>query len=514
MVEGSNEQVMRYLILNTLWFTDLFIIGFLILYNCFHLFFTTLSFLDVKLWIGRSLWEDRRRIHNSPFLPTITLLVPAYNEEVTIVESLRSLLRLDYPDFEIVITNDGSKDETVAVLVEAFGFQRSEIDYFPKLPTQTVRGLYETKVPEGSLAKRMVLIDKANGGKSDALNAAINAAKGDYVCSMDADSLLVPDALIQLVIPVLENVNETVAVGGQVVPSNGCDVAGGKLLRTGIPDTWIARFQLVEYIRSFTQGRTALSKINSVLILSGVCALFQRDMVLRIGGFLTTRMTNKMGIEYCGAHQETVCEDMEVVVRMHRYMLDTGIKGRVVFLPAAIAWTEVPEEYISLGKQRGRWYRGLWENVFLHGSIMFRPKYKQIGLFSMPYQVVYEALGPLLEGFGYILLPVSWLVGILDGYFFVLFMCTSLFFSVMISTLSVLLGVWSEGRMSRGSSVAESLLPFTPKEVGLMIWYGFLSNFGYRQWIVWYQLKGFKDFLAGKKSWDKFARKGFQKAAS
>lgn len=501
---------MRQIIIDTLWVTDMFIMSYLLMYNVLHVFFTTLSFLDVRLWIGRVLWEDRKRVFRSPFLPSITLLVPAYNEEVTIVESLYSLLRLEYPKFEIVITNDGSKDDTVEVLKKAFGFRRSEIDYFPKLPTQKVRGLYEARVPEGSQAQRLVLIDKENGGKSDALNAAINASKGDYVCSMDADSLLVPDALIQLVIPILEDVNTTMAVGGQVVPSNGCDVRDGKLIRTGIPDTWIARFQLVEYIRSFTQGRTALSRINSVLILSGVCALFQREMVVKIGGFLTTRMTNKIGIEYVGEHQETVCEDMEVVVRLHRYLLDTGIKGRVVFLPAALAWTEVPEEYVSLGKQRGRWYRGLWENVFFHSDVIFRPKYKQIGMFSMPYQVFYEALGPLIEGLGYVLLPISWMVGVLDTYFFFLFMGISLFFSVFISTLSVLLGVWSEGRYNRMGSYAESLLPFTPKDVGRLIWYGFLGNFGYRQYIVWWQIKGFKDFLAGKKSWDKFARKGFQ----
>lgn len=501
---------MRQLIIDTLWVTDVFVMSYLLLYNVLHLLFTTLSFLDVKLWIGRVLWEDRKRVFQSPFLPSITLLVPAYNEEVTIVESLNSLLRLEYPRYEIVITNDGSKDNTVEVLKKAFDFRQSEIDYFAQLPTQTVRGLYEARVPAGSKAQRLVLIDKQNGGKSDALNAAINAAKGDYVCSMDADSLLVPDALIQLVIPILEDVNTTMAVGGQVVPSNGCEVKEGKLLRTGIPKTWIARFQLVEYIRSFTQGRTALSRINSVLILSGVCALFQRELLLRVGGFLTTHMTNRIGIEYVGASQETVCEDMEIVVRLHRYVLDTGQKGRVVFLPSPIAWTEVPEEYTSLGKQRGRWYRGLWENVFFHSDILFRPRYKQIGMFSMPYQVLYEALGPLIEGLGYLLLPISWFVGVLDTYFFFLFIGISLFFSVLISTLSVLLGVWSEGRSSRHSSFAPSLLPFTPQEVALMVWYGFLANFGYRQYIVWWQLKGFKDFLAGKKSWDKFARKGFQ----
>jgi len=310
--------------------------------------------------------------------------------------------------------------------------------------------------------------------------------------------------------PILEDVNHTMAVGGQVVPSNGCEVRGGRLLKTGIPTNWIARFQLVEYLRSFTQGRTALSRLNSVLILSGVCAVFQRSMLLQIGGFLTKHMTNRIGIEYCGLAKDTVCEDMEIIVRLHRYILDTGKKGRVVFLPSPIAWTEVPEEILSLGKQRGRWYRGLWENMFFHGDVLFRPRYKQIGMFSMPYQLIFEAFGPLIEGIGYLLLPISVIAGILDLKFFLLFVGLSLFFSVLISTLSITMSLWSEGRDKAGAAFAEPLMPFTPKDVAFLIWYGFLLNFGYRQYIVWHQLKGFKDFLAGKKSWDKFARKGFQ----
>jgi cellulose synthase/poly-beta-1,6-N-acetylglucosamine synthase-like glycosyltransferase len=500
---------MRELAIGIVWYTDLFIISFLLLYNFLHVLFLWASFEDTRYWISRPLWEARERLQQSAFLPSITLLVPAYNEEVTIVESLRSLLRLEYPQFEIVIVNDGSKDDTVGVLERAFGFVRSEIDFHPSLPSAYVRGRYEAPVPEFSMARRLVLIDKENGGKADALNAAINAAKGDFVCSMDADSLLVPDALMQLIIPILEDVNSTVAVGGQVVPSNGCEVRNGKLLRTGVPKTWIARFQLVEYIRSFTQGRTALSRYNSVLILSGVCAIFQRDLLMRIGGFLTPRMTNRVGIEYCGEESETVCEDMEVVLRMHRYLIDTGVKGRVIFFPMPIAWTEVPEVYVSLGKQRGRWYRGLWECITYHRAVLFNPRYKQLGLFALPYQFLFEAMAPLLEGIGYMIVPITWAVGILDTYFLFLFLIVAIGFNILISSLSVAVGLWSEGRAQKGYYAA-SLLPFTVKDVAWLVWYGILSNFGYRQYIVYYQLKGFKDFLAGKKSWDKFARKGFQ----
>lgn len=500
---------MRDAILQIIWWTDLIIVTFLLTYNGLHVLFTFVAFMDVREWIARPLWEDREQLYLSPFLPSITLLVPAYNEEVTIVESLRSLLRLQYPRFEIVIVNDGSKDQTVQVLKDAFGFVRADIDYHPKLPSARVRGLYEAPMPEGTQALRLVLIDKENGGKADALNAAINASKGDFVCSMDADSLLVPDALVQLIIPILEDVNATIAVGGQVVASNGCEVGGGRLIKAGLPESWLARFQFVEYIRSFTQGRTALNRYNAVLILSGVCAIFQRDLLMRVGGFLTPRMTNRIGIEYCGEHAETVCEDMEVVLRLHRYLIDTGMYGRVIFFPMPIAWTEVPEVAVSLGKQRGRWYRGLWECLTYHRDVLFRPRYKHLGLFSLPYQFLFEAVAPLLEGIGYLIVPVTWFVGILDTFFLMLFLATAIGFNILVSSVSVVICLWSEGRFRRGN-YAPSLLPFSPWEITKLVFYGILSNFGYRQYIVWYQLKGFKDFLAGKKSWDKFARKGFQ----
>jgi len=490
---------------------DYFIIFYLTVYNSLHILFLVICFMDVRFWVARKLWEDIERVYNSPFLPSITLLVPAYNEEVTITESLYSLLNLHYPKYEIVIVNDGSKDATVEVLKRDFGFVATEIEYHPYLPCQHIRGLYEAKVPEGSDALRMVLIDKANGGKADALNAAINAATGTYVCSMDADSMLPPNTLLQLVLPILEDVNQTMAVGGQVVPSNGCVVEGGQLHETGIPRTWIARFQLVEYIRSFTQNRTALSRYNSVLILSGVCAVFQREMVMNIGGFLTNRMTNKIGIEYCGIAQETVCEDMEVILRLHRYLLDTGIPGRVIFLPIPIAWTEVPEEILSLGKQRSRWYRGLWECLSLHKEVLFRPRFKQIGLFSLPYQLLFEAMSPLIEFVGYLLVPITWYLGILDLRFCILFLLNVLGLSLLISILSVAISLWSEGRYNRGAVFAGSLLPFTARDLFVILFDSILLNLGYRQYIVYYQLKGFKDFLAGRKSWDKFARKGFQK---
>ncbi|HVJ95057.1 MAG TPA: glycosyltransferase family 2 protein, partial [Labilithrix sp.] len=348
------------------------------------------------------------------FLPTVTLLVPAYNEEVTICESINSLLRLQYPSFEIVICNDGSKDKTVDVLLRQFHFVRTEIDYHEQLPCAKIRGFYEVRGPLPRGLRRLVLIDKANGGKADALNAAINVAQGEYVTSMDADSLLTPDALLLAARPIVEDREGVVAVGVQVGISNGSLVEDGRVVEMRLPKAWIARFQIVEYMRSFAQGRIAFAKLRSLLVLSGVFALMRRETVIAIGGFLTKTMQAKVGIEYCGAGVHTVCEDMEIVVRLHRYLLDKKLPGKIHILPFATAWTEAPENYKDIGKQRSRWYRGLLEVMNYHRSMIFNPRFRQIGLFSLPYQLFFEALAPVIECAGYIVLLVTLALGLLS----------------------------------------------------------------------------------------------------
>lgn len=447
------------------------------------------------------------------FLPTVTLLVPAYNEEVTIAESIRSLLRLDYPAYEIVICNDGSKDRTVEVLVREFDLVRVDLEDSGRLATARVRGFYERRggLPPG--VRRLLLIDKDNGGKADALNAAINLAQGDFVTSMDADSLLEPDALLRAVQPVALDPEGIVAIGAQVGLSNGSVVAGGRVEKLLLPRSWIARFQVVEYMRSFVQGRTALSALNSVLILSGVFALMRRDLVLAVGGYLTKHMRSRLGIQYCSEGAHTVCEDMEVVVRLHRYLLDKGLPGRVVSLPFPVAWTEAPENYRDLGKQRARWYRGLLEVLSYHRAMMLRPRFAQVGLFSLPYQLFFEALAPVLESVGYVLLVLTLALGALSPAALVVFLAFATALNLALSSLSVVLAIYSE----RGSTVRAkgvSLFPYAHlRDVLTLVFAGFLSNFGYRQYLVLWQLRGLWDFLKGKKGWDKFARRGFATAA-
>jgi cellulose synthase/poly-beta-1,6-N-acetylglucosamine synthase-like glycosyltransferase len=491
---------------------DVLVVGYVGIF-----FFINASFLAISLYFVS---RDLRKEHVRPaldaekmrFAPRITLLVPAYNEEVTIVESIRSLLRLRYPSFEIVICNDGSKDKTVEVLLRAFRFVRTELEYNDVLHCAKIRAFYEVRegLPPG--LTRLVLIDKENGGKADGLNAAINVAQGDYVTSMDADSLLTPDALLLAARPIIEDPEEIVAVGAQVGLSNGSLVENGRVVEMRLPKTWIARFQIVEYMRSFTQGRVAFAACRSLLILSGVFALMRRDLVIEVGGFLTKGMRSKIGLEYCGAGSHTVCEDMEIVVRLHRYLLDKKLPGKVTILPFPTAWTEAPENYKDIGKQRSRWYRGLLEVLNYHRAVMFRPRYRQIGLFSLPYQLVFEALAPVIELCGYLALLLTAIIGVLSLTALLQFMALAMAVNLSLSTLSVLLCVYSEqGAPGRADRIA--LFPYARmRDVLVLLFAGFVSNLGYRQYLVFWQLKGLVDFFKGKKGWDKFARKGFAPA--
>jgi len=451
--------------------------------------------------------------NDTTFYPLVSLIVPAYCEEVTIVENIRSLLRLDYPRFEIIVVNDGSSDRTVELTVDAFRMMRSEVDYDPHLATMPINGFYRATVDLPEKIERLVMLDKENGGKADAINAGINASQGAYVASMDADSLLMDDALKRVIQPILDDPNRMVACGGQVALSNGCRVENGRLAEIVYPRSWIARFQVVEYMRSFTQSRTALGAHNALLILSGVFAVFQRQALIAAGGFLTRHMLSRLGREYCGVGSETVCEDMEVLVRLHRYLIEHDRTGRADCLPFPLAWTEAPEIWQHLGKQRNRWYRGLWEVLSLHRKMMFNPRYGKIGMFSLPYQLLFEALAPLLETIGYVVVPLSVVTGILSIKALVSFMAFALAFNLLLSAGSVYVSI-RRMRM-RGTRDELALLGYSGlKTLPLLVFAGLLSNLGYRQYLIWWQLKGLKDFLAGRKSWDKFARKGFSPASS
>ncbi|HEY8572830.1 glycosyltransferase [Phenylobacterium sp.] len=452
-----------------------FVIASGLLQNIFHVYQLLLA--------GRALRRDRgiaetrqlwRRYAEAA--PPISLLVPAYNEELTIVESLRSLLSLQYPSFEVVVVNDGSKDGTLKALVEAFDLDAVDRDYEAVAPHKPIRAIYVApKQP------RLVVVDKENGGKADALNAALNLSRASIVCSMDADSLLEPDALLRVVRPFVDHPQETIAVGGTVRVANGCEIRFGRVSRVGVPRNFLALVQTIEYLRAFLMARLAWSELKSLLIISGAFGLFRRDAVLAVGGY-------SLG---------TVGEDMELVVKLHKHFRRLGEPYRVAFLPEPVCWTEAPETLGVLGRQRARWHRGALETFQRHADMLFKPGYGRVGSLGFGYILLVDVLGPFVELAGYVLIPAFWLLGVLNVQYLYAFLAISFAFGVVISVGALAL---EEQELRRFPSAGS---------LGVLLLAAIAENFGYRQINNFWRVRGFWQFVTKQHSWGAMTRRGF-----
>jgi cellulose synthase/poly-beta-1,6-N-acetylglucosamine synthase-like glycosyltransferase len=468
---------MRYWVSQALMVFDLGVLAYFLAINTLYLIFSVMAFFVLvqhrRRWTSRALDIVMR----SPATPAISVIAPAYNEEATIEQSLRSLLLLNYPQFEVVVVNDGSKDKTIEKMVEAFGLMQAPVVYQQPIGTQQVKALYRSlDHPD------LVVIDKANGGKADAINAGINAARHPLVCVIDADSILEPEALMRAALPFVES-PDTLATGGIIRIVNDCKVESGRVTRIGMPASWLARFQVVEYLRAFLSGRVAMSAVNSLLIISGAFGLFRRDAVVEVGGF----------------RHDTIGEDMEIVARLHRKWRDTGRPYRIVFQPDPVCWTEAPESRKILASQRNRWQRGTCQVLSYHLPMLMNPKYGSVGLFAMPYFLIFEAAGPLIEASGYIVTAIAVGFGMIDVIFAELLFLSAVVFGAMISLTSVLLEEMSFRRYPK------------VRHLLLLAALGVIENFGYRQLTTWWRLKGVIDFVRKKQGWGVMTRKGFAK---
>ncbi len=457
---------------------NLGVLAYFLAFNTLYLLFSVVAFFSLvqhrRRWTSRALEVVMR----SPATPAISVIVPAYNEEAAIEQSLRSLLLLNYPQFEVVVVNDGSKDKTIEKMVEAFGLMRAPVVYPQPLDTQPVRALYRSlDNPD------LVVIDKAHGGKADAINAGINAARYPLVCVVDADSILEPEALMRASLPFIEN-PDTLATGGIIRIVNGCTVEAGRVTKVDMPDSWLAQFQVVEYLRAFLSGRVFMSAANALLIISGAFGLFRRDAVIEVGGF----------------RHDAIGEDMEIVARLHRRWRDTNRPYRVVFQPDPVCWTEVPETRKILASQRNRWQRGTCQVLSYHMAMMGNPKYGSVGWFAMPYFLIFEAAGPLIEVSGYAVTLLAVMFGLLDVVFAQLLFLAAVVFGAMISITSVLLEEMSFRRYPK------------VRHLLLLAALGVVENFGYRQLTTYWRLRGSIDFLRNKQGWGVMTRKGSAKS--
>ncbi|MEM5516305.1 glycosyltransferase family 2 protein [Henriciella sp. AS95] len=325
--------------------------------------------------------------------PPIALISPAYNEEKTIVQSVRSLLSLEYASFEVIVINDGSRDNTLVELISAFDLKPVSRASDQELDHEVVRGIYGSR-----LHPNLIVVDQVNGGKADALNAGINISRSPIFCSMDADSVLERDALLRAVRPFIDDPSRVVAVGGTVRLANGCRIEDGRVISTGLSNNLLALFQTVEYVRAFLMARLAWSDIGALTIISGAFGLFRRASVIEVGGY----------------SNGTVGEDMELVVKLHKHLRQQKRDYRIAYIAEPICWTEAPEDLRTLRRQRERWLRGSLETFFRHKDMFLNPRYGRVGSLGFANILMVDVLGPVVEIMGYILIPLFYAMGLLS----------------------------------------------------------------------------------------------------
>lgn len=451
--------------------------------NLIYIGLMVLSFFHVKQQSKRWKIKNISLLFKKRILPSISIIAPAYNEEKTIIESANSLLNLKYPDYELIIVNDGSKDSTLEVLIKYFDLIRVDHTFEYRLNTKTVRGIYMSP----SMPK-LIVVDKENGGKADSLNAGINISTKEYFCGIDADSLLEDDALLKLASLTLDEEYETPALGGNIFPINGCSIERGYIKNIQIPKNKLARFQTVEYIRAFMAGRLGWASLNSLLIISGAFGLFRKERVISIGGYLTS--SGKYA-------KDTVGEDMELVVRIRRLMRELGLKYRICYAYNANCWTEVPEDIKSLRKQRFRWHRGLIDILTFHKKMLFNPKYGRTGTLAMPYFFIFEMIGPLVEIQGYAMIIAAFFLGILNIEIALLLFVSTILMGALISISSLLIA-------------EKDVEYFKLKDILILIRYSIIENFGPRQLFSFWRVTGYIKMLRKQGGWEKPERKGFE----
>ncbi len=444
--------------------------------NLIYTSLLALSFVESRRHTRRIAFGGYDVILKSPLTLPITVLMPAYNEAETIVEAVNAMRLLEYGEFEIVVIDDGSKDETLARLIEAFSLTKIERPVRRTLPCAELRGVYSSP----SVANLSV-ISKMNGGKADALNAGVNIARYPLFCAVDADAILEPDALLRVVKPFMERPRETIATSGIVRVANGCEVVDGRVVEVHTPPNRLALLQVAEYLRAFLANRTGWSRLRALFVISGAFGLFKKQAVIDAGGYRT----------------DTVGEDMDLVLRLHRLFRDRRERYRIVFIPDPVVWTEVPEELGLLRRQRNRWHRGLLECLTRSRKMIGNPTYGPLGLLGLPYNFIFEAIGPLIEVAGYISLVVSIPLGYVSLDFVIMFFLLAVGYGVVLSIGAVLLDQSCDNRYRSGRDIRRLLL-FTV-----------LENFGYRQLQAFWRARATFDFFTKKKSWGEMRRKGF-----
>ena len=416
-------------------------------------------------------------VTTSPFTPSISITCPARNEEASIIPSVEALLALDYPELDVIVVNDGSTDNTLEMLKERFKLRLVNILYFAQCESGPVRGIYAS-----GNTPRLLVVDKENRrSKADAVNCGLNLATGQYVCVIDADSLLESDALLRIMSG-LRSASEgaVVAIGGIVRVLNGCTVEGARIRDVRLPESSVEILQVIEYLRAFLIGREGWALFKMLPIISGAFGVFRTDLVKSINGFRTS----------------AIGEDLDLVVRLHRKLLEGGSEYSIMFVPDPTCWTEVPKDLRSLARQRARWQKGLLDVLWTNRDMLFKQRYGRLGSLMLPYLWIYELFEPVFELCGYASILAAWLLGALQFSTFVEIMFYGYAFATLISIGAVLLEEMTYRRYNRGRHVAK------------LIFYCFVEHLPYRQLNMAWRLQGMWQFIRGDMEWREMKRIG------
>ncbi|MEA2266219.1 MAG: hypothetical protein QOE27_1802 [Solirubrobacteraceae bacterium] len=453
-----------------------FVLSYFTFLTLSYLAITIASAVQIHRYFRRRSGVALLRVLRSQMTPPVTICIAAYNEEASIVPSIRAMLTLNYPQHEVAVTNDGSTDATLGLVIAEFGMRRVDQPIRPGIPTALVRGIYRSRAHPN-----LVVVDKVNAGRSDALNAAINVARSPIVCFVDADSILEPEGLLAAVTPFIESPDLTTGVGGIIRVANGCRIEDGHVVSVGLPRERLALFQTVEYMRAFLAARTGWSGLNGLLIISGAFGVFRRDEVVAVNGFAS----------------DSIGEDFELCIRLHRRNHDEKTGKRLLFVPDPVCWTEVPIRMRDLGGQRHRWHRGLVDTLWRHRDMIGNPRYGAVGVLSLPFFTLFEFLGAFIESAGYVIVPIGLLLGAVNVPFALLFFAVAVLSGILLSVAAVLLEDLAFRRYSR------------LRDLFVLLAVAVAENFGYRQILTVYRVRGFFAYLRGDSAWGTIERTGF-----
>jgi len=434
-------------------------------------------------YVKKNSFVNYNQILYSEVAPSVSIIAPAYNESLNIVENVRSLLSCHYVSYDVIIVNDGSNDDSLNKLIKAYDLEKVDYLIDTQIKTKKLRrGVFKSANPA---FKKLMVVDKENGGKADALNFGLNISKHNYVACIDVDCLLLEDAIQKMIKPFLEATDKKViASGGVIRVANACKIKDGKLLDVNFPSSMVERAQILEYLRSFLMGRMAWSRLNGLLIISGAFGMFDKQVMIEVGGYNTA----------------TVGEDMEIVVRMRKYMNNGNVPYKVAYIPDPLCWTEAPDNYKTLMSQRNRWTRGTIETLKIHKEIGFKRKYKSLGMLSYPYWYVFERMAPLIELAGIVYLVFLIVSNRIRWEFAIVIFLAAYLFTVLYSLVAIFYEEFTFHQYKKKGTGIKLVIT------------AILEPLIFHPFILFSALKGNIDFYFNKnKKWGEMTRKGLTK---